>query len=78
VNYKNCNAATNEVVWLFEILKEFSNEELERYTEFISGRRRLPVGRFKEFSIYMECKLGILPYSSTCSCKLMMGIAKDK
>ena len=78
VTYKNCHQKTNEVVWLFEILKDFSQEDLERFTEFVSGRRRLPVDRFKDFTIYIEYKVGILPYSSTCSCKLIMGIVKDK
>lgn len=49
------------VVWLWEILEEFSQEERQKFLRFVWGQSRLPLTSedFREkFSISTERKLG--------------------
>lgn len=75
---KNCDRTTDEITWLVEVLREMNGEELAKFTEFVTGRRRLGADRFREWTVQLECKPDQLPYSATCSSRLVISVIRNK
>lgn len=43
---KECTLTSNEVVWLLEILDEFTPAERKQFMWFVTGRKRIRKSRF--------------------------------
>lgn len=76
--YNNCNKNTREIQWLFEELRRMSQTDLKRFVQFMSGKTRLPVRRFKGFRFYYKPEKESLMYASTCSCQLNIFAERSK
>jgi len=69
-HYDDLNATDQRVVYLWEALEKFTNEDRSRFLRFVTGRRRLPT------PMYVCADRGeikdALPESSTCSNTLFL------
>jgi len=69
-HYDDLNATDQRVVFLWEALEKFTNEDRSRFLRFVTGRRRLPT------PMYVCADRGeikdALPESSTCSNTLFL------
>lgn len=45
--YKNYNAHSKVIQWLWEVLEEFNNSERAEFIQFITGSSKVPVEGFK-------------------------------
>jgi len=87
VIYKNYNKKSKQIIWFWEVVREYSNETRARLLQFVTGSCRLPVGGFKElygsngpqlFCIEKINDHKMLPRSHTCFNRLDLPAYKSK
>ena len=68
----------NTVVWFWEILRSFSQQELAKYLRFVWGRTRLSPGLTDVHTIELSSKIDNIPQSYTCSFVLILSEYSSK
>jgi hypothetical protein len=85
--YKNAKKKDKQIVWFWEVLREFDNEQRARLLQFVTGSCRLPVGGFRDlvgsngpqlFCIEKLPQANLLPRAHTCFNRLDLPSYKDK
>jgi len=67
--FRNYSKDDQIVKWLWEVLEEFSQDQLTTFYYFVSGSTKVPFGGFKEHAvrIYHNSEKEGLPIAHTCS-----------
>jgi len=80
--YRNYSLNDQIVIWLWEVLEEFSQEQLISFYYYLSGSTRVPFGGFRENPVEIQHHFNkeALPISHTCTLTLELPqyATKDK
>jgi len=69
VTFRTYSQNDQIIIWLWEVLEEFSPDQLTSFYYFVSGSTKVPFGGFKEYPIriYDNSEKEGLPIAHTCS-----------
>lgn len=76
-----------QIIWYWEILEEYSSEELAHLIQFITGTSKIPLEGFSQIqgmngvqkiSIHKDCHINQLPRSHTCFNQLDLPAYENK
>lgn len=74
-DYQGYSPNDQVIKWYWEILEEYTNEDLARLVQFITGTSKIPLEGFsklqgmhgpQKISIHKDCHIDQLPKSHTC------------
>eukprot|EP00039_Didymoeca_costata_P006576 m.91487 g.91487 ORF g.91487 m.91487 type:complete len:1003 (+) comp13305_c0_seq4:196-3204(+) len=85
--YRNYSKKSKQIIWFWEVVREYDNEKRARLLQFVTGSCRLPIGGFRElygsngpqpFCIEKLNDTKMLPRSHTCFNRLDLPAYKSK